>query len=361
MANLEHLAILKKGTAAWNHWRVRNRYAQSPLSRIELSDSALEPDLAGAEFGNADLCGADLTLTDLRGASLRRANLSEADLSLANLHGANLSEAQLDHALLDRTDLSSSKLIWTSFHHAILMGVDASDAQFSGWLEPYQDVFVFEGGHVAARFGGTVLSYVNLTDAKGLEDCDHAGPSMIDHRTVAKSRTLPLKFLRGCGLPDQLIEFFPSILNQPIQFYSCFISYSTKDHGFATRLHADLQNKGVRCWFAPHDMRGGRKLHDQIDEAIRVYDRMLLILSGDSMDSEWVKTETAHARQKELNEKRRVLFPISVVPFESIHCWRCFDADTGKDSAREIREYFIPDFSNWQRGLRVLYRNRSGR
>jgi hypothetical protein len=26
--------------------------------------------------------------------------------------------------------------------------------------------------------------------------------------------------------------------------------------------------------------------------------------------------------------------------------WRCFDGDTGKDSAREIREYFIPNFSN---------------
>ena len=24
------------------------------------------------------------------------------------------------------------------------------------------------------------------------------------------------------------------------------------------------------------------------------------------------------------------------------------DADTGKDSAPEIREYFIPDFSNWK-------------
>jgi hypothetical protein len=26
----------------------------------------------------------------------------------------------------------------------------------------------------------------------------------------------------------------------------------------------------------------------------------------------------------------------------------CFDADTGKDLAREICEYFIPDFSNWE-------------
>jgi hypothetical protein len=28
--------------------------------------------------------------------------------------------------------------------------------------------------------------------------------------------------------------------------------------------------------------------------------------------------------------------------------WKCFDAAAGKDSAREIREYFIPDFSNWK-------------
>ena len=28
--------------------------------------------------------------------------------------------------------------------------------------------------------------------------------------------------------------------------------------------------------------------------------------------------------------------------------WECFDGDTGKDSAREVRKYFIPDFSNWK-------------
>ena len=43
-----------------------------------------------------------------------------------------------------------------------------------------------------------------------------------------------------------------------------------------------------------------------------------------------------------------MLFPISLVPFEKIRGWKCFDADAGKDSANEIREYFIPDFSNWK-------------
>ena len=90
-----------------------------------------------------------------------------------------------------------------------------------------------------------------------------------------------------------------SLVATALDFYSCFISYSTKDQEFVDRLHADLQSKGVRCWFAPHDIQGGKKVHEQIDEAIRVYDKLLLILSDSSMASEWVKTEIAHARQKE--------------------------------------------------------------
>lgn len=43
-----------------------------------------------------------------------------------------------------------------------------------------------------------------------------------------------------------------------------------------------------------------------------------------------------------------MLFPISLASFQSVQDWECFDADTGKDSAREIREYFIPNFSNWK-------------
>jgi hypothetical protein len=43
-----------------------------------------------------------------------------------------------------------------------------------------------------------------------------------------------------------------------------------------------------------------------------------------------------------------VLFPISLVPFDTIREWKNFDADIVKDSAREIREYYIPDFSEWE-------------
>ena len=89
-------------------------------------------------------------------------------------------------------------------------------------------------------------------------------------------------------------------------------------------------------------------MHEQIDEAIRLYDKLLLILSDCSMNSNWVKTEIANARTKEQQQNRQMLFPITLVPYERVRGWKCFDADIGIDSAREIREYFVPDFANWK-------------
>jgi hypothetical protein len=124
--------------------------------------------------------------------------------------------------------------------------------------------------------------------------CDADGPSIVDFQTLKNSGPLPTA-LRGVGLPDNLIEYLPSLLNEAIQHYSCFISYSSKDQAFAERLHADLQNKGVRCWFAPHDMRIGAKIIDALDEAIRLRDKVLLILSEGALTSDWVEGEVTRA------------------------------------------------------------------
>ena len=109
--------------------------------------------------------------------------------------------------------------------------------------------------------------------------------------------------------------------NNPVEFNSCFISYSTKDQKFAERLHADLQAKGVRCWFAPHDTKGGRKLYEQIDAAIHIHNRVLLILSRDSINSEWVKREIEKALKRQGQEKRDILFPIRLVEYEQLESW----------------------------------------
>ena len=53
----------------------------------------------------------------------------------------------------------------------------------------------------------------------------------------------------------------------------------------------------------PEDIQGGKKPHEQIDEAIRLYDKLLLVLSPESMNSEWVKTEIRKARKAEIKEE----------------------------------------------------------
>ena len=347
MANQEHLDILKQGAQVWNKW-----IREHPGVRADLSEADLRgAQLRGAHLGGADLSGADLRVADLggadlSGADLRVAYLSEAYLREADFRGAYFRGAYLRGAYLRGADLRKAHLSGAHLSGAYLRGAYLRGAQLRGADLNRADL---RRAHLReAVLHETVFGDTRLTETKGLDSCRHEGPCTIDHRTLAKSGKLPMAFLRGCGLPDALIDYLPALLGDALQFYSCFISYSSKDQDFAERLHADLQNKGVRCWFAPHDIRGGEKIHEQIDQAIRVYDRLLLILSPHSMNSEWVKTEIANARKRELKEGKRVLFPVRLVDFEKIKNWECFDADTGKDSAREIREYFVPDFSNWK-------------
>jgi hypothetical protein len=92
--------------------------------------------------------------------------------------------------------------------------------------------------------------------------------------------------------------------------YTCFISYSSKDKKFAEKLHADLQARDVNVWFAPHDMRIGARIRPTIDASIRSYDKLLLILSKDSVTSQWVEQEVETALAKERELGTTALFPI---------------------------------------------------
>ena len=150
-------------------------------------------------------------------------------------------------------------------------------------------------------------------------------------------------------MPEEIIDIARFIRSgPPIQWQSCFISYSHKDEELARRLHERMREANMRVWYAPEDMKGGKKLHEQVFEAIQLEDRLLLVLSEHSIQSEWVMTEIRKAREVEKKENRRKLFPIRLVNMETLQAWTCFDADTGKDLAVEVRDYFIPDFSHWK-------------
>jgi hypothetical protein len=135
---------------------------------------------------------------------------------------------------------------------------------------------------------------------------------------------------------------------RPAYFYSCFISHSFADEQFALKLSKALSAKGVKTWLSQKDVLGGMKLHEQLKAGIRQMDKLLLVLSEASIKSNWVGTEVLEARQRERLERMSILFPIRLVDYAKLSELELFDADEGRDLGREIRQFFINDFSGWQ-------------
>ncbi len=308
MANKEHVRRLKQGVQAWNSWRHE--------------ENTKNPDLTDADLSQMDLNG-----INLEGAWLRRADLRQTKLTVACLIAADMDAADLTGAVLDHSDLWSANLCNANLRDASLLFTKLHSA------------FMQNTNLTEAEFAETMFADLNLTHVIDLATCKHISSSSIDHRTLQRSWPLPLVFLRGIGLPDALIEYLPSLLNQAIQHYSCFISYSTKDQNFADRLYADLQGKGVRCWFAPDDLPIGGKILDEIDAAIRLRDKLLLILSEHSIKSDWVEDEVTKAFEEERRRGQTVLFPV-----------RLDDAvmDTDEAWAAKLRARHIGDFRRWK-------------
>lgn len=327
MANDEHLMELCQGSrilSGWVRWRKQNPNVQPDLS---------DADLGGVDFSGADLSYTDLTAANLGGANLSSANLEWANLLGANLEGTNLAQSSLINANLEaanfkranffKASLLAAVAIDADLSYANLSGANLSGANFDGANFAFAKLrhAILEGTNLTnanldeadfalSNLYEVILSRVDLSTVGGLSHCRFRGPSCVDHRTILKSKNVPLKFWRGCGLPDVLIDYMQSLTGEAIQFYSCFISYSSKDQEFADRLHADMQDAGVRCWFAPHDLPIGAKTWDGIDQAIQTRDKVLLILSEDAIASDWVEDEVTKAFAEERRRKDLVLFPV---------------------------------------------------
>ena len=284
MSNQEHLQLLRAGEKTWNAWR--------------RSHPEVAPNLSGANLRKLYLRSFDLSRCDLSSADAR-----DVSFRKANLTGANLQSTKLYRAFFSRADLR--------------------DADFSG-----------------ATLYETVFADVDLSSTRGLATCIHKGPTVVDHRSLARSHGLPLQFLRGSGLPDLLITESKQDDSSIARYRSSFISYSSEDQDFAERLYNDLQEKGVRCWYAPKSMRIGDKIRDAIDEAIRDADHVILILSNSSLSSGWVEKEFETTFEEETRRGKPMLFPI-----------RLDDAaiSDGRSWVSDVRRgRYIGNFTRWR-------------
>jgi uncharacterized protein YjbI with pentapeptide repeats len=355
MAIKEQVKLLKEGAQAWNDWRKKNPLIEIDLEEADFEEADLsgailvkvnfiKANLVGARLGKAYFDAAYLCEANLKGADLEEAELLLADLTDADLSGANLTRANLYRISLRGAILRETNLIEADLREADLNGADLNGADLS-----------------RARFGRTVLGDIDLSRTKGLMEVQHESMSTIGTDTIQRSRgKIPEKFLRGCGLSDMDIEYAklaaPGLnarqvtnitnrihelfLGSGNQDFSCFISYSSKDVEFARCLHDGLQNNGVRCWFAPEDLKIGDKFRGRIDDAIRIHDKLLIVLSENAIRSSWVEKELETAFEKERLCGCIVLFPIRLD--DSV-------MNTDQSWAADIqRTRHIGDFSKWE-------------
>jgi hypothetical protein len=154
--------------------------------------------------------------------------------------------------------------------------------------------------------------------------------------------------LRRAGLDERYFQLFRSTYARPIEFYSCFISYSHTDTFFAQRLHDHLQARGIRCWLDEKQLLPGDLFLDEIDRGIRLWDKVLLCCSRSSLEkSWWVDKEIDKAvRKEEQLFRERGKRVLALIPLNLdgylLHGW-----ESPKTSL--ITDRLAADFTGWEK------------
>ncbi len=345
MADAQQLKRLLAGVENWNKWREENPKFKIDLSVADLGEADVsEANLSEADLRGANLRGADLVNTGLQGACLKNARLNGANLFGAYLRGADLSDADLR-----RADLYSADLAQADLRGAYLVGANFNGAILSGSMLDN------------AVLSRTSFSRNDLSQACGLECVSHFSPSTLGTDTLQLSKgEIPEAFLRGCGLSDWEIEaaklhrpglsndeintiiykIFDLRAQQAIQVSPLFISYSHADSMFVDKVGKRLTDMGVRYWRDVHDAKAGR-LETQIDYAMRQNPTVLLVLSKNSLNSDWVEHEATSARKLEKDLKRDVLCPVALDD-----SWK--SSNWPHRLMEQIMEYNILDYAGWR-------------
>jgi hypothetical protein len=128
--------------------------------------------------------------------------------------------------------------------------------------------------------------------------------------------------------------------SQAVQISPLFISYSQRDSIYVDKIENYLNKKGIRFWRDIHDMKSGRT-EKQIDRAIRQNPTVLLVLSEQSLNSDWVEHEVRMARELEKEMGHDVLCPVALDDSWKSSRWP-------KRVMEQIVEYNILDFSAWE-------------
>jgi hypothetical protein len=299
MADPKHLEKLKSGHQEWMSWRNSNPRVIPNLTMINLD---------GFDLSMFDLSSVKFIKTSLKGANLQGANLAYTDFLKADLENANIEQAYFYYSKFIETNLN---------------GLDFSKSQL----------------------GGVVFGHTDLSNCRGLENVFIEKPCIIDFPTLQASRITSKVFLTKMGITGELAEYLPDFYNSSIALYPAFLSHSWKDKPFVRKLYEAISRKGTTVYLDEKKMKPGDNIHDSISEAIKVYDKLILVCSENSINSWWVEKELerVYAKERELQKERgkkyRLVIPIRIDD-------AILDCDDG--ILATVKNSVIGDFTQWE-------------
>jgi len=327
-------------------------FKKTTLAHANLQSTKLvRVNLSDVNLSNADIRKVDLRSVNLRQAKLREADLSGAILTDVDITGANLLDtdltgANLRQSILNKTNLSGAILIDTDLTDANLTEANLSGANLTNSILNNADL----NGVSCNR---TIFANVDLSESKNLDNAQHSGPSSIGIDTLKKSKgRIPEKFLRGCGVSDRIIVFARSLLETPIDYYSCFISYSTADEDFAILLYNTLQAAGIRCWYAPEQLLPGQRIDEGINRGIQYWDKVVFCASKSSLTEKWwVDFEVDKAFDKEMDLQRRNKEHVGILIPLNLDGYMFSDDYRSHPRASQFKTTLAADFVGWRNDL----------
>jgi hypothetical protein len=122
-----------------------------------------------------------------------------------------------------------------------------------------------------------------------------------------------------------------------------FVSHSTKDKPFVRKLASDLVASGVKVWIDEQNILVGDSIPEKIAQGLAESDFFLIVLSKNSVNSEWVRKELNSAIVHEIERRKVTILPIKL--------------DDAK-MPETIKDKLYADFSkSYEEGLEKLIRS----
>ena len=98
--------------------------------------------------------------------------------------------------------------------------------------------------------------------------------------------------------------------DEKFEMKSLFISHTHSDKSFVRKLADDLIDFNIDVWIDEAEIKIGDSLIDKIREGIDKVDFLAVILSPESVESEWVKREVDIAMNQEIRGKKIKVLPL---------------------------------------------------